>query len=158
MRIRRLLSLIVLVLAGIGSILYGALYHTATVEETKQREISIAVPTMSGFEMPPMNPPIPGVDGEQVPGGPPGGFAPDDVNPFQTPGSVGPAENPFINPTAPPAPPGMKFEKVTEDYVESITEPEWKIVHEITFGGVVRLANGHLKRTYTGDPPSLCPT
>jgi hypothetical protein len=154
MRIRRLLSLIVLVLAGIGSILYGALYHTVTVEETKQREISIAVPTMSGFEMPPMNPQMPGAGGEQAPGGPPS----DDVNPFQTPGSVGSSENPFAGPAAPPAPPGMKFEKVTEDYVESITEPEWKIVYEVTFGGVARLANGHLKRTYTGDPPSLCPT
>lgn len=142
------------VLLGIGSILYGALCHTVTVEETKQREISIAVPTMPGLDSPPMDSGMPGMNGEP----PPGGLSPDDVNPFQTPGSVGPTENPFAGPGVMPTPPGMKFQKVTEDYVDTITEPEWKIVHEVTFGGVVRLANGHLKRTYTGDPPSLCPT
>jgi hypothetical protein len=158
MRIKRFLSLIFLVLLGIGSILYGALCHTVTVEETKQREISIAVPTMIAPEMPPMSPQMPGMNGEPAPGVLPGNVSPDDVNPFQTPGSVGPSENPFAGPGAMPTPLGMKFQKVTEDYVDSITEPEWKIVHEVTFGGVVRLANGHLKRTYTGDPPSLCPT
>jgi hypothetical protein len=59
---------------------------------------------------------------------------------------------------APPAPPGMKFETVTEKYVETLEEPEPTIVREVTVGGVALLANGHLKRTYSGKPPALCPT
>ena len=52
----------------------------------------------------------------------------------------------------------MRLEKVTEKYVESSEEPEWAIIREVTFGGVVRLANGVLKRTYSGKPPALCPS
>ena len=52
----------------------------------------------------------------------------------------------------------MRLEKVTEKYVESSEEPEWAIIREVTIGGVVRLANGHLKRTYSGKPPALCPS
>ena len=32
------------------------------------------------------------------------------------------------------------------------------LVREITYGGIARLEDGTLKRTYTGDPPSGCPT
>ena len=77
-----------------------------------------------------------------------------------TAGRRGPAResgNPFENPSASPLPPGMKLEKVTEKYVESSEDPEWAIIREVTIGGVVRLANGDLKRTYSGKPPGLCP-
>jgi hypothetical protein len=36
------------------------------------------------------------------------------------------------------------------------TEPE--IVRDITVGGLTRLESGELKRTYTGEAPSLCPS
>ena len=35
---------------------------------------------------------------------------------------------------------------------------EARLVRETTVGGVTRLASGELRRTYTGDAPSLCPT
>jgi hypothetical protein len=107
----RIVAMILLFLGAVGSLLYGAIFHPITVEEEKEREISIMVPALPG-----------------------------------------PEESP------PELPPGMKMEKVTEKYVESIEEPEWAIVREVTFGGVVRLANGELKRTYSGKPPALCPS
>ena len=92
------------------------------VEEEKERQISIMVPTLSG-----------------------------------------PGESPWehreeAGAMSPETPPGMRLEKVTEKYVESSDEPEWAIIREVTFGGVVRLANGDLKRTYSGKPPALCPS
>ena len=32
------------------------------------------------------------------------------------------------------------------------------LIREVTIGGVVLLESGKLRRTYTGEPPSLCPT
>jgi hypothetical protein len=40
----------------------------------------------------------------------------------------------------------------------TMTETEPELVREVTFGGVTRLPTGDVKRTYTGKPPSLCPT
>ena len=37
-------------------------------------------------------------------------------------------------------------------------DSEQSIVRDVTVGGVERLPNGHLKRTYSGKPPTLCPT
>jgi hypothetical protein len=67
---------------------------------------------------------------------------------FSRPGYAGPEGMPS----------GVKMEKATENYVEVEEEPEWTIVRETTIGGVTRLANGRLKRTYSGKPPALCPT
>ena len=131
---RRFLAMVVLLLGGAGSLLYGSLFHAVMVEEDKQREISIAVPTMPGFEEMPFEP-----RGFAPPG--PEGWTPDG----------GPMENP-------PMPPGIRMETVVEEYVETQEEPEWTIVWEVTIGGVTRLANGRLKRTYSGKPPALCPT
>lgn len=151
--IRRLLP-IAFLLAGLGSLLYGALFHVVTVEEEKEREISIMVPAPFGpgeapgerrEEAPPSPPPMPPADGDPFQTPPPGAARDDG------------AANPFEN-HAPLLPPGMKLEKVTEKYVESGEDPEWVIIREVTFGGVVRLANGTLKRTYSGKPPALCPS
>ena len=156
MRLTRILTTVLLFLGGLGSILYGSLWHMATVEEDKTREISIAVPTLQGFNEPPSQ-------HGQPPGSMPGqpwnnGAAPDDVNPFGDGSQPSGMENPFEQPPPMPSPPGLKYEKVTEAYVETVEEPEWAIVREVTIGGIVRLADGRLKRTYTGKPPSLCPT
>jgi len=40
----------------------------------------------------------------------------------------------------------------------TLEESEPRVILEVTFGGVVRLPTGDIKRTYTGPPPSLCPT
>jgi hypothetical protein len=153
MNLMRIIAWIVLMLAGLGSVLYGSLCHVTAVEEEKEREVSIMVPTMSGMEQPPAEQP-----GNESPMPPEG----DEANPFHTPGNEaqqGNSENPFERPPPlPPPMPGMKMEKVTEKYVELSEEPEWTIVREVTIGGVVRLANGQLKRTYSGKPPALCPS
>jgi hypothetical protein len=157
MRATRILTLVFLFLGGLGSILYGSFWHVVVVEVDKTREISIAVPTLpglgessSGHGGPPNN----------MPGEPPWGndAARGDIDPFGSSGHQANGENPFENPAMMPSPPGIKYETVTETYSEAQKEPEWAIVREVTFGGVVLLANGQLKRTYSGKPPSLCPT
>ena len=49
-----------------------------------------------------------------------------------------------------------------EEFKETviITEPESEptLIREVSFGGVTLLASGELMRTYSGEPPSLCPT
>jgi hypothetical protein len=142
MSIGRILSLIVLLLAGLGSLLYGAMFHVVGVEEEKQRDVSVMVPAMPGLGESPAQ------RGENAETTPPG-----EVDPFRSPSGAG-QENPFESPT----PPGMRLEKFTEKYTETNDEPEWVIVREVTIGGVARLANGELKRTYSGKPPALCPS
>ena len=44
----RIVAMILLFVAAIGSLLYGALFHVVAVEEEKERQISIMVPTLSG--------------------------------------------------------------------------------------------------------------
>ncbi len=49
-----------------------------------------------------------------------------------------------------PAPP--------KTFVGPIAHSGPDLVREITYGGVTRLEDGSLKRTYTGEAPSSCPT
>jgi len=44
--------------------------------------------------------------------------------------------------------------------LDRVVEPEHKLVLEVTRGGVIRLDDGRIKRTYnsSGAPPSGCPT
>jgi hypothetical protein len=159
----RILGFIFLLLLGCGSLLYGLLFHTITVEETKQREVSVAVSTLPGVgEL------LPESGGEAEPAPPEkapeskGEKDADEGNPFASPSAkkapAANSENPFESHPAAPAPSALKYEKFTESYVDIREEPEWVIVREVTFGGVVLLVNGHLKRTYSGTPPSLCPS
>lgn len=157
MRVMRIITVILLLLVGLGSILYGSFWHVVMVEEDKTREISIAVPTLPGFGESPSEH---GGPPNNMPGEPPWGndAAGDDVDPFRNGNHQANGENPFENPAMMPSPPGIRYETVTETYTEAQEEPEWVIVREVTVGGVVLLANGQLKRTYSGQPPSLCPT
>ena len=52
----------------------------------------------------------------------------------------------------------IMYERVTRLELVAHIEPEWVLVREVTIGGVARLENGELKRTYSGQPPALCPT
>ena len=141
MQVKRIVTLIFLLAAAAGALLYGSLFHRVTIEVEKQREITIAIPTLlepgdmffqpQGFDVPP------GFDGPQ--GMPPG-------------------DGHMQSPPPPPMMPGIKMETVTEKYVEAQEEPEYAMVFEVTIGGITRLANGQLKRTYSGKPPALCPT
>ena len=59
----------------------------------------------------------------------------------------------------PPGFPGPAVEELPE-LVEIIIleESEPELIREVSFGGVVRLPSGEVKRTYSGRPPSQCPT
>jgi len=118
----------VLFAGAVGLLIYGARFHFVPVSHQEEIEVSIAPPT------PFATPPIPG----QPPFGEPGG-GPVFVDPFQG------ALPPFLQTI-------NKKVIVTED------ESEPTLVREVTFGGVARLSSGILMRTYTGQPPSLCPT
>ena len=124
----------------------------------------IAVPTLGdGGESPPAE------SGGSAEAAPPektppaeSGHASDDVDPFRSPpagdGHAANSENPFDGPPGVPNIPGFRFKKIKEDYVDVIVDSEWAIVRDVTVGGVMLLPNGHLKRTYSGKPPALCPT
>lgn len=44
------------------------------------------------------------------------------------------------------------------DKIDVLMLSEPKIIREVTIGGLIRLPTGMLKRTYSGQSPSLCPT
>jgi len=160
---KRKLGLIFLLLAGSVSLFYGLLFHGTMVEETKQREISIAVSTLSGIgeSLPDDRGDSESAPPEETPESKDGANS-DEVDPFRSPSPskkpAGDSENPFESPADVTSLPGVRYETVSEDYVDVREEPEWVIVREVTVGGVVLLANGQLKRTYSGKPPSLCPS
>ncbi len=161
----RLLLLIVLFLGGSYAIVYGMFFHRLPLEETKQRDVMVAVPTSGD---PPEPPPESGGNGEAArpDNAPPpeGKTASDNVDPFHSPpaGSDPAANsgNPFESPPPPGQPniPGIRLKKISEDYTDVVYDSEWAIVRDVTVGGVKLLPDGHLKRTYSGKPPALCPT
>ncbi len=118
---------------GIASLVWGSKHHILEIYEEQEIEISIAPPPEM---MPPMGPAgFPGEPGFEDPGfgGPPG------MPPFM----MGP----------PP-----ELQTVKQIVLVSKEEPESQAVFEITIGGLALLETGELQRTYTGAPPSLCPT
>jgi hypothetical protein len=161
----RLLLLVLLFLAGGYALLYGLVYHRVALDETKQRTVMVAVNT---FGDPGEPPPDAGGDAQGVPPETPppeSGHPSDDVDPFRSPPAgnepAANSENPFETPASPaglPNIPGVRLKKTTEDYTDVTFVSEWAIVRDVTVGGVMRLPNGHLKRTYSGKPPALCPT
>jgi|WetSurMetagenome_2_1015567.scaffolds.fasta_scaffold414084_1 hypothetical protein len=184
----RTLAAVLLLLAGSISLAYGLFFHKVTIEEKKQREITVAVPVLPGIDepSPESSGESPAAD-EKSPESS-GGSATGEVDPFRSPTDKGSStgdsknpfeiavekpksgdgkredkstedlKNPFESSTDTPSAGGVKYQKITEDYIDVHEEPESTIVREVTIGGVVLLANGHLKRTYTGKPPALCPT
>ncbi len=160
----RLLLLLVLFLTGSYALVYGLFFHRVPFDETKQRDVMVAVPTSGeGGELPPAE------SSGDAAAAPPektppseSGHPSDDVDPFRSPpaggGHAGNSENPFDGPPGVPNIPGFRFKKIKEDYVVVTLDSEWAIVRDVTVGGVMLLPNGHLKRTYSGKPPALCPT
>jgi hypothetical protein len=71
--------------------------------------------------------------------------------------------SPFSEPPFPGArpfgePPGMKKKTVTQTIEVVILQPEPAMIRDVTIGGVVLNKSGNIERTYSGKPPSLCPT
>ena len=153
--LRAVLPLVLLACGG-GLLVYGLGHHTAAVFMEQEIEIDLAPPPGmeppggAGFGPPAFEPP-----GWGPPGfGPPGeGFDPafggSDVPGFGDPALAGPP--PWL---APPP----ELAKVKQMIVLTEQVAEWVLIREVTFGGVRRSSSGELWRTYTGTPPSLCPT
>jgi len=140
----------VLLLGGSGALCYGWLFHTVQVYQEEEREVSVAVPPLFGLgETPSEQSENPGVE-------PPA----EGVDPFrsQPEEPAGPEGKAAESPSPPQHPSDVTFKKVTEKYWEARYEPEWVVTRDVTIGGVARMADGQLRRTYTGTPPSLCPT
>ncbi len=119
-----------LLACGIASLTYGVKHHSEEVFVEQEIEISIEMPEM------PMT--APEFGGEQEFGGEPG---------FDGP----PSDMMFPGP-----PPEMQ--KVKQIVMIGQDDPEMVLVRDVTIGGLVLLPSGELQRTYTGKPPSLCPT
>ena len=60
--------------------------------------------------------------------------------------------SPFVEPAPPPFPPEVETE------VHTAQVPEAELVREVSVGGVTRLQSGDMKRTYSGEALSQCPT
>ena len=118
-----------LLAGGLASGVYGVAHHTAVVSQEQEIEIDLAPP--------------PGVGPAGAEGFGPPGFGP--------PGQDFGAPPPWLAP-----PPGLS--KVKEKVVLSEAASELTLIREVTFGGVTRLSSGVLRRTYSGESPSLCPT
>jgi len=131
--ILRTIPPVVLLAGGIASVIYGAWFRTVPVSEEQEIEISLAPPPMPGF---PGEPPF-----DDQFGGPPFGGPPEMGGP---PDMMG------------PMPPGMG--KIKEKIIVTEPEPEPKLINEVTFGGVTLVASGDIMRTYSGEPPAMCPT
>jgi hypothetical protein len=78
------------------------------------------------------------------------GFGPPMGDGFGAPGMAGPPGM-----LAPPPP---FLDKFTEKVIISEPESEPTLMREVSIGGITLLAEGILRRTYSGDPPLLCPT
>lgn len=75
-----------------------------------------------------------------------------DMSGFAPPGMLPPGLPDLGPPGAEPEPFPAMMETVTLD------ESEPALVREVTYGGVARTSSGEIQRTYTGEPPSQCPT
>jgi hypothetical protein len=64
--------------------------------------------------------------------------------------SSGVTETPVLN--------TIEVDPVFELVTTGEPEPESKIVSDVTIGGLELLASGIIRRTYSGEPPLLCPT
>ncbi len=130
---------LVLVLAGVASLVYGCGYHSAIVSSEHEVEIDLSPPPGMG-----------------MPGGMGLPFEPG----FEPPG-FGPSGAGFGDPWLEEPPAGMAPPQqgltIRDTVVVSEEAAEPQLIREITYGGV-RWDAGRLWRTYTGEPPSLCPT
>lgn len=133
MAVLRAVVPLVLLVGGIASLVYGVGHHSAVVSVEQEIEIDLAPP-------PGVEPPGFGQPGE--------GFGPSEPG-FGDPALAGPP--PWL---APPP----ELSKVKQKVILSEDASEPALIREVTFGGVTRLSSGVLWRTYTGVPPSLCPT
>ncbi len=186
MDVKRIVPALVLLSLGTGMLVYGTVFHAVTVYEEEETEVSIPIPApfapptsfdeqQHGFDHnlhsaeDPFDPDMDPFSSDPSPDESP---ASEVVNPFEQAGdppqqigedpfavrSEQPDEVPFEEPPWFPGPSDMMFERITRVELIAHVEREWTLIREITIGGVARLENGQLKRTYSGKAPALCPT
>jgi len=142
---------LVLLVAGIGSAIYGTARHTVAVVQEHEEEMSIPIPS-------PFGPGPAGPEGEPFPGAPPmPGAPPDAAGPPDAEAPPG-GPPPMDMPPQPWQPP-QQFTKIIKKIIVTTDEPEPKVIREVSIGGLTLAASGEIKRTYSGDEgPALCPT
>lgn len=130
---------------AVASLAYGVKYHTVTVYLEQEVEVEpepeIIEPLTPVFDPSAMMPMIDPMTGMPI--------GPDPNDPFAMMPDV--VFDPMSEIPDLPDPEPI-FELVP------IEEPESKIVSDITIGGLNLLASGIIERTYSGEPPLLCPT
>lgn len=144
--LQRIVCPVLLLIAGIGSLVYGTWFHRETILTEQEIEIKIPAP-----------PPEFSTFG---PGGPSGFGDPNGPGGFSGPGGFGePGGGPPPN-FGPPPDLNRAPKTIVEIIVHETHELEGNIIKEITTGSLVRTETGELKRTYLfGEKPdSLCPT
>jgi hypothetical protein len=148
---KRQLRPIALLLCAGGALWYGGAFHTVQIFEPHEREISLPVPTLFGPGDAPAGEPL-SSDGTPA----------EEADPFASPPASPPANpaQPQVKPAEnrPAPPPEAAVQKLTEEYLVACEVSEWAITRDVTVGGLTRLPDGELRRTYSGKPPSLCPT
>jgi hypothetical protein len=123
-----------LLVVGVASLVYGAKYHIQQVYEEQEIEISLELPGMEMPGMEGMPPGMPGMDDPLLGGQPP------------------------IDPMMPFAPIPPEKQTIKQQVLVCKEEPEGILTRDVTIGGLVLFEGTALKRTYSGEPPSLCPT
>ena len=121
--------------AGIGCLIYGIAYHKLPVSAEQEIEVNIAPPPMYA---PPGGTPFDpghGPDGRQV------GLVHE----------LAMGSPPMMGPPA-------AATKIKEKVFVTSDRTELALIREVSVGGVTLLDSGQLMQTYTGEPPSLCPT
>jgi len=142
--ILRTIPPIVLLAGGIAAVIYGAKCRTIPVSVVQK----LPPPPPPGF---PGGPPLEDPFGDPQFGGPQFGDP-------QFGGPPGPVLPPGMMESIPPPPLRFWDEKKDTSY-----ESEPDLIREVTYGGVALVypaesAPAEIRRTYTGDAPSLCPT
>jgi hypothetical protein len=133
--------------AGITSLVYGVRFHTVPVTmpapEAKEAERKACVP--SGMPSFAGSRSSLGAAFSHGPGAP-------EANPAGTAGGSPNALLPWARPPEFSVPTEKQKKPVRSD------QSEPTLVRDVTIGGVVLLESGELQRTYSGKAPSLCPT
>jgi hypothetical protein len=132
--ISRLVLPTLLVSGGIAAVIYGAKFHAAEVFEQIQVEKTIKIP-------------VPFSPSEHITGSSPWGEGPAAKRPLWEEGPASPDNPGFITQT------------ITRTIEVPKLELEPTLMREMTVSGVrLDLESGKLIQTYSGRPPSLCPT
>jgi hypothetical protein len=157
--IKRATLPVLLLFCGGTLVVYGTAFHTVTVVEEQEVEETITIP--SPFELPPLFPDQPSEFPEQPPEFPePPPFFPEPPPIVET---VIVTLREFKKDSEPrlireTTIGGVAFIREEDKRQEDKRQEDKREEDKLSIFGVTLLASGELKRTYSGEAPSLCPT